>query len=803
MKNVAEFPKAPEMVETLYNIFTRLDGNAEAFEPLPNGFFNVMVVSSVDGVSKKGNHMLTTVWQDVVTGRKAITYTMHNRPAYNDLKKVCAGDLYRVQHTGSGGFSSVSIVGEHMIEDFDNGMIILPNTPSKFTEGTKQSLFCFDIEVFKFDILIVLRDYFTKEWYVFRNDLEGFKEFYLKHRDSLFIGYNNGGYDNHVVRGYLQGKNPYTLSKVIIDSEDRRAIYKLYNTRKTTLFTMDLYMDNRRFSLKEHSAFMGIDIEETQVDFDIDRPLNDDEHIKNEFYCKNDVLATEKRLEQNISMLLAKVVLVATYNLDKTFVSMTNANLTAAILGAIKVPDRGDERAFYEMPEGFSITNEDVLENMTGELPAEISFKVDRRDVTIVLGEGGSHSAKSSYINTTDTMYHNDATSLHPSSMRLFDLESRNIPEDKQGIFSDIMDKRIQAKHNKKLTLDVKGVKVAGWVLDMGYKLPLNTTYGAMGAKFNQLYDARQRLLVCLVGQLGFFDLLEKLEPHATIVQTNTDAIDAIPFDDESHEEMKKVMKDWEARTGYQLDSEAYVEMFQRDVNNYIQRMEDDSVNVKGAIGLTRGLKISKAVVSNAFINYLLNGVDPAEYIDNCNDLRAYQIIGKTGRTFQHTVYEMPDGSYKKAQKVNRVFAVKPELDLPTVKVRKVKLITLDEQELDLSMLDGYVPDDIEETDESNNTADLVETLEQIIIDGETYEADSIQVVKGIMNEPDAYMVDNKAVGSGNVTIDMIDKAYYIEETYRQLEQWFGVHWRERVETARKQGNEKREPLPIKEYIKG
>ena len=71
------------------------------------------------------------------------------------------------------------------------------------------------------------------------------------------------------------------------------------------------------------------------------------------------------------------------------------------------------------------------------------------------------------------------------------------------------------------------------------------------------------------------------------------------------------------------------------------------------------------------------------------------------------------------------------------------------------------------------------------------------------MNEPDEYMVDNKAVGSGNVTIDMIDKAYYIEETYRQLEQWFGINWRERVEAARKQGNKKREPLPITEYIKG
>ncbi|MGQ7379021.1 hypothetical protein ACTGVF_11555, partial [Streptococcus suis] len=92
--------------------------------------------------------------------------------------------------------------------------------------------------------------------------------------------------------------------------------------------------------------------------------------------------------------------------------------------------------------------------------------------------------------------------------------------------------------------------------------------YGAMGAKFNKLYDARNRLLVCLVGQLAFFDLLEKLEPHAKIIQTNTDAIDMIPNSDKDYEASQEIMREWEKRTGYNMESEKYVEMFQKDVNN-------------------------------------------------------------------------------------------------------------------------------------------------------------------------------------------------------------------------------------------
>lgn len=676
MKNQAEFPKAKDLAQTLLDVFSTLAGNSKSMDPMLEGEHDVVVMKAEERLSAKGKEMKEIVFRDVTNGRDVTLYVMKFKEYdWNKWKTTSVGDEIRIRLKYNKGFANITKIAQF-------GKREAIKKPSEAL--TNQTIWIFDIEIFKKDQLFVFRDYFTKEWVVINNDLNALRKFYLENRDSLFIGYNNVSYDNNVMRATLQGKNPYPISKAIITSDDRAIQYKMYDTKKTPIFSMDLYQDNKGFSLKEHSAFLGINIKETEVDFDMDRELTEDEKIKNILYCKNDVLATELRFEQNISMLVAKVVLCAMYDLDKSAVSFTNANLTATILGAVKHADRGDERAYYEMPTGFIVENETVLENMTGDLPDKIEFTVNRRDVDVAMGEGGSHSAKVSYINVTDKMWHNDAESLHPSSMILFNYESRNIPEAFQGRFAKIKQDRIKAKHNKHMMLDINGVAVPGWVLDLGYKLPLNGTYGAEGAEFNKLYDPRMRLLVCLVGQLAFFDLLEKLEPHGTIIQTNTDAIDLTPFSDEDWEECQKIMKDWEERTGYSMESEQYVEIFQKDVNNYVQVMADGSVNVKGAVGLSKGLKNSKAVVSNAFINYLLSGKDYREFINECQDLRQFQIITKTGHTFDDTVVIDKDGNESKAQKVNRVFAVKD----PNKAVELYKVKNLDNEIKDLTIVE-------------------------------------------------------------------------------------------------------------------
>ena len=747
MKNIAEFKGAETLASKLLEIFAALAGNGKSFDPLVEGVHQVVVIKAEERLSAKGKKMREIKVRSTNDGRDATFYIMKFRKQdWKTWENIEVGQQLMITLKYNNGFPNVTINQKGSLID---------NLPEKPNEAlTKQTIYIYDIEVFKKDNLFVFRDYFTKEWTVIHNDLKALRKFYLANRDSLFVGYNSHSYDSNVMRAYLQGKNPFHVSKAIIESDDRGLVYKMFDTKKTPLFGMDLYQDNRGFSLKEHSAFLGINIKETDVDFDLDRELTEEEQVLNELYCKNDVLATEKRFEQNIGMLVAKATIALYFGLDKMALSMTNANLTAELLGAEKTPDRGDELDKYELPEGFKIESDTIRQAfMTDEFEANdkghasISLDVPRRDVTEVLGVGGIHGAKESFIYVGD-FNARDVGSLYPNTMTLFNYESRNIPEDKKHVFQMLLDERMKAKYSDKETINVRGVEIPTKLLINGFKLPLNTTYGAMGAAFNKLYDPRMRLLVCITGQMAMFDLLEKIEPHATIIQSNTDAHYYIPFSDEDAKMIDELAKDWEKRTGYTLDNDPFKAIFQKDVNNYLAVTADGKVKFKGAIGLTNGLKVSKAVVSNAFINYVVGGKDYKEFINECEDLRQFQIISKTGWTFDDTVVRDAVGNEHKAQKVNRVFAIKDPSN--AVEIFKVKRGSI--------------------MDEEGTT----------IIGNDSY-------TKGVPNAPEYYMIDNDAIGEGAITLDKLDKNYYINQVEDLLVMWFGTNWKERIENAHSQ----------------
>lgn len=758
MKNIAEFKGAEKLASKLLEIFSNLAGNGKSFDPMIEGIHQVVVIKAEERLSAKGKEMKEIKVRSTNDGRDTTFYIMKFRKQdWKTWEDIEVGQQLMITLKHSNGFPNVTINQKGAVID------VLPEKPNKAL--TNQTIYIYDIEVFKKDNLYVFRDYFTKEWTVIHNDLDSLRKFYLANRDSLFIGYNSHSYDSNVMRAHMQGKNPYHVSKAIIESDDRGLVYKMFDTKKTPLFGMDLYQDNRGFSLKEHSAFLGINIKETEVDFDIERELTEEEQTLNEIYCKNDVLATELRFEQNIGMLVAKATIALYFGLDKTALSMTNANLTAELLGAVKQEERGDELDKYELPEGFEIESDEIKKAfMSGEFEqnekgnASIALEVNRRDVTEVLGVGGIHGAKESFIYVGD-FNARDVGSLYPNTMTLFNYESRNIPEDKKHVFQMLLDERMKAKYSDKETINVRGVEIPTKLLINGFKLPLNTTYGAMGAAFNKLYDPRMRLLVCITGQMALFDLLEKIEPHATIIQSNTDAHYYTPFSDEDAKMIDELAKDWEKRTGYTLDNDPFKAIFQKDVNNYLAVTATGKVKFKGAIGLTNGLKVSKAVVSNAFINYVVGGKDYKEFINECEDLRQFQIISKTGWTFDDTVVRDVAGNEHKAQKVNRVFAIKDPTN--AVEIFKVKRGSI--------------------MDEEGTT----------IVGDDSY-------TKGVPNAPEYYMIDNDAIGEGTITLDKLDKDYYINQVEDLLVMWFGTNWKERIENAHSQMEEFPE---VKNYI--
>lgn len=762
MKNIAEFKKAPELAEKLLEVFSNLKGNSRSLDPMRAGQHDVVVIESTEKLSAKGKEMKVVKMRSLEDGRDVTSYIMKFRKYdWDKWKNVEVGDRLLIDLKFSNGFATVK-----PIRSISKGN----ETPFKPSEPlTKQTILLFDIEIFKHDSLFVFRDYFTKEWFIINNDLNALRSFYLEYRDSMFIGYNNASYDNNVMRGYLQGKNAYQMSKTIIESDNRGLVYKMFDSHKTPLFGMDLYQDNKGFSLKEHSAFLGINIKETEVDFDMDRLLTDEEKEKNIAYCMNDVLATEKRFEQNISMLLAKATIALMFDMDKTDLLQTNANLTAKLLGATKQEVRPDLTDPLELDKRLNINTKEIAEaylnhefelNEKGKLNVSLNYTTED-GYEMVFGSGGVHGAVPSYIHI-GLFPMRDWGSLYPNTMVQFNLLSRNIPKDKLHRYSDLLKQRMDAKYSGEETAHIKGVEVPTWVMINGIKLPLNTKFGASGAEFNGLYDPRNQFLVCATGQLIMTNMYELIKGKAQFIQSNTDAHAYIPNSEADDKAIDEALDEFANNIGLTLDKDMFREIWQKDVNNYIAVQPNGKVKVKGAIGLTGGMKVSKAIVSNAFINYLVAGKDYKEFINECNELRQFQIITKTGWTFDRTVQRDINGNESEAQKVNRVFAVKdPSKAVELFKVKEGQLVDI-------------------EADEFKNNASYT---------------------KGLANAPMYYTISNEAIGDG-ITIDEVDKQYYIEQVEDTLELWFGESWKERIEQAHYERElQGFKPVEVKNYI--
>ncbi|QOI58167.1 putative DNA polymerase [Enterococcus phage EFA-1] len=762
MKNIAEFKKAPELAEKLLEVFSNLKGNSKSFDPMIKGRHDVVLIESTEKLSAKGKEMRVIKLRSLDDGREVMAYIMKFRKKdWDNWKDRKVGDRMLIDLTYSNGFPAIKV-----IKSISSGNDV-PFKPSE--PLTKQTILLFDIEIFKHDSLFVFRDYFTKEWFIINNDLDELRKFYLEYRDSMFIGYNNASYDNNVMRGYLQGKNAYQMSKTIIESDNRCLVYKMFDSHKTPLFGMDLYQDNKGFSLKEHSAFLGINIKETEVDFDMDRSLTDEEKEKNIAYCMNDVLATEKRFEQNISMLLAKATIALMFDMDKTDLLQTNANLTAKLLGATKQEVRPDLTDPLELDKRLNINTREIAEaylnhefelNEKGKLNVSLNYTTED-GYEMVFGSGGVHGAVPSYIHI-GLFPMRDWGSLYPNTMVQFNLLSRNIPKDKLHRYSDLLKQRMDAKYSGEETADIKGVEVPTWVMINGIKLPLNTKFGASGAEFNALYDPRNQFLVCATGQLIMTNMYELIKGKAQFIQSNTDAHAYIPNSEADDKAIDEALDEFANKIGLTLDKDMFREIWQKDVNSYIAVQPNGKVKIKGAIGLTGGLKVSKAIVSNAFINYLVAGKDYKEFINECNELRQFQIITKTGWTFDRTVQRDINGNESETQKVNRVFAVKdPSKAVELFKVKEGQLVDIEADEF----------------------------------------KDNISYTKGLANAPEYYTISNEAIGEG-ITIDEVDKQYYIDQVEDTLELWFGENWKERIEQAHHERElQGFKPVEVKNYI--
>ena len=353
-------------------------------------------------------------------------------------------------------------------------------------------------------------------------------------------------------------------------------------------------------------------------------------------YCSADVDNTEKILLHRKTDISTRIELLKMFDLPLTNIGKTNAKLTATILEARK--KIRDDEFIYDFPENLKLQNKEIYELYNQTLDYNNTLTTNICNVEHVLGYGGLHGVKSGHFN--GNIWYCDVSSYYPTMMIKYNYLSRNVKSAKK--YEEIYNLRMKYKKEKNIR-------------ERGLKLVLNTTCGATKNKYNDLYDPKMVNQICISGQLFLVDLLEKLEPYITLIQSNTDGIMFISHNDDK---IKEELQKWGNRTKFNISIDKIKEIWQKDVNNYITVFENGKIYVKGGyVKFHEGGSFSNntaTIIDTAVVQYIVNKIPVEDTINNCNDLIKFQYICKKGQTYLRV-----EQDNKIVNDCNRVFASK------------------------------------------------------------------------------------------------------------------------------------------------
>ena len=201
-------------------------------------------------------------------------------------------------------------------------------------------------------------------------------------------------------------------------------------------------------------------------------------------------------------------------------------------------------------------------------------------------------------------------------------------------------------------------------------KIILNGAYGSMKHEYNHLYDPKQANQVCVCGQLLLIDLIEKLEKHCELVNSNTDGLFLRLYKSDDYDKIVAICKEWETRTRMELEFKQYKKIIQADVNNYLFIPDGKLYDEKGKprwkakggyVKHLSELDYDLPIINKAITNYFLYGVKPEDTINVCNDLKEYQKIVKVSSKYEQAIKDCTFTTVKGKRIWNNDGTVLPE----------------------------------------------------------------------------------------------------------------------------------------------
>lgn len=517
----------------------------------------------------------------------------------------------------------------------------------------------FDLEVFAYDWLLVT---FNGEHFTYiENDTKLLQQYYQDHKHDLWIGYNCKGYDQYIIKAILLGINPKLVNDWII--KEGKAGWQFTNKFKD--IELNIY-DCMVFgkSLKQLESYLGVNIHETDVDFDIKRPLTNDERRLNREYCRDDVYNTALVFQHTQDDFKAHMGLCQLAGEPISSMAKTKAQLSAKILKAQRLKPRyWDEEynfQYVQCVKDYDYKHKDVLaffDSIRDTKDPNSKYDTELYGVPHTFALGGLHGAVENYFYDSDQdtehiLLHIDVASFYPHIMTEWGLLSRAVPS--VQTFIDIMDLRLKYKHE-------------GNPLQAPLKICINGTYGQSGAGkyedgkyqvLSDLYDPVRMREVCINGQLMLLQLIEELSDYQ-LIQSNTDGL-IYKVPKMYVQDLKSIVSKWEQRTKMSMEYDFITYMAQRDVNNYIAVFDNGTIERKGgAVKKAKILDNDLPIVSDSVVEYFVNGVDPTDYIMKESDMSRFMKTYKLSSKYSHAIY---NGEVL-TDKVYRVFASRSRKD--------------------------------------------------------------------------------------------------------------------------------------------
>lgn len=543
-------------------------------------------------------------------------------------------------------------------------------------------LLFYDIECFEYDSLVIFKDINDEIVGSFWNcgvdvpadergkvfaEIRGcdFGQIHPLVSKATIVGYNNYSYDDVMLSCMMNmSQTQFTLHAL-----NNSIIRGLSNSRKVSpdIHSLDTMqqIDVAFPSLKQIEGNMGRSIVESDIPFDIDRPLTAEERKTVEAYCSHDVSNTIEvyKLRKESYFDIKDTLLGMLPGNSKGLDRVNTTTLSAKILlgnGRLprwrRVPD--ELETYFRNVDGIDTDVWDMWEEATQDrsnepkdkqLPKGLSrTKTDAshgiKDCVIVFGLGGLHGAPK-----LPGVYHNvklaDVGSMYPSIIKKLNA---------LGTATDLYDQmRIERLHIKK----------SDPVRATALKLILNSVYGNFKNQYSDLFNPIASTSVCIYGQIAIFKLSKALADEGyQIININTDGV---AFVDNGEGDYEAVCRRWEQEfDGLSLEVDEFTKWIQKDVNNYIAVTPSGHIKTKGGETNKYSENLwfknnSCRIIQMALVDYLLknNGADRSmlRYLSSRKDEPLlWQYILKAGGTYLRVENSLGE----KCQNVNRVFAV-------------------------------------------------------------------------------------------------------------------------------------------------